>query len=236
MQWRILKSYLTFTLLALALLAGCEQIKVQPDHSRNGYDFYPISMGDFRIYQVYRINYNFVSQNDTLEYEQKELIADQYLNQEGDTTYILQQFSRIDPQNTWKLDSTIHIRRTPRQAVELSNNQNKIKLVFPLEEGKTWNSNQLNAADADSFRMVEVFKPFLLSDSLYENTLTVMQRHILDTIVRQDIRMEVFAQNIGPLYRMQKTLNYCATEECIGMGIINSGIYREMKLKSYGRQ
>lgn len=232
----MLKQYFILMLLALGLLAGCEQISVPPEQAGSGHDFYPLARGDFRIYQVYRINYNFTTQNDTLEYELKEQITDHYLNQEGDTSYILQQFSRIDPQHSWKLDSVFHIRRTLHQAIELNNNQNKVKLVFPPEEGKTWNSNQLNASLADNFRMVDVFKPFLLSDSLYEQTITVRERNILDTIVRQDVRQEVYAQKIGPVYRLQKSLNYCATEDCIGREIINSGLYLEMKLISYGRE
>ena len=236
MQWRILKFKRIFFFLSLLLIAACERVTVDPDTARTGYDYYPVSEGYYRIYDVFRINYNFAAENDTLQFELKELISDRYLNQEGDTTYVLHRLSRFGEDPFWKLDSVFHIRRTNFQAVELNNNRPVVKLVFPVEEGKTWNSNFLNSIEADSFKMVEVHKPFLLRDSLYERTLTVVQRNIEDTIVQQDVRQEVYGLHIGPVYRLVKYLNYCSSPDCIGMGIVNTGVFEEMKLKEFGQE
>ena len=236
MQWRKIKSGGLFFLLMIASLAGCERIMVDPDHSGAGYHYYPLSQGDFRIYEVYRISYHFAAQNDTLQFEVKEIISESYLNQEGDTTYVLQKYNRAGQENNWKLDSVYHIRRTAYQAIELNNNRPLVKLVFPVQEGKTWNSNQLNNMEADSFKMTEVHRPFVVSGQVYENTLTVLQRNIQDTIVRQDVQKEVFAPGIGPVFRLVKSLTYCATPDCVGKGIVNTGVFEEMKLKDYGKE
>lgn len=236
MHWRKIKSAGISLLLAFAFLVSCERISVDPDTSRAGYDYYPLEMGSFRIYDVYRINYNFASENDTLQFEVKELISDQYRNQEGDSTFVLQRFSRREQEIYWKLDSIFHIRRTIYQAIELNNNRPIVKMVFPVDEGKKWNSNQLNALETDSFKMVEVHKPFLIQDSAYQKTLTVLLKNIQDTIVHQDVRKEVFALGVGTIYRLVKNLKYCATPDCVGQGIVNTGTFEEMKLKEYGKE
>jgi hypothetical protein len=224
-------------LLAMLLLwTACERATIPPDNARTGYDYFPLQTGQYRIYDVYRIDYNFAAENDTLVYQQKELISGSYLNQEGDSTFILHKLSRFNPDMQWKLDSVKHIRRTSSQLIEMGNNKSVVKLVFPVGEGKSWDSNILTTAEADSFRMVNIHRPFSLGDSLLDQTLTVIKRNIADTIVRQDIKREVFALRSGPVYRIHKTLNYCATVDCIGQGIITSGVFEEMKLSGTGKE
>ena len=236
MQWRKIKPQWLGLLLGILSIASCERVVVERDLSRLGYDYYPMSKGFFRTFDVYQINYNFATSNDTLEFEVMELIADHYLNQEGDTTFVLHRLSRREAENRWDLDSMYHIRKNELQAVELNNNVPLVKLVFPVAEGKTWDSNILNASLADSFRMVDVNKPFLLNDNLYSNTLTVLIRNIQDEIVRKDIRKEVYAKGIGPVYKIVQRINFCAEANCIGQGIVTSGILQEMKLKAYGKE
>ena len=238
MQWHISSNCPLFLLL-LALLAGvvaCEQVNVEADHSRSGFEYYTLAQGQYRIFEVNQVTYNFAAENDTLHYEIKEFVADHYLNQEGDTTYILQRLRKESENASWKLDSVYHIRKTPFQVVELNNNVPVVKLVFPFSEGKTWNSNILNASLADSFRMIDVNQPFLVGDSIISETVTVLQRNIQDEIVRKDIRKEVFGKNIGRVYKLIQLINFCADPGCIGQGIITSGILQETKLKSYGKE
>ena len=236
MQWLKIKTYWAGLLLGLLVFTACDRVEVEKDPSRLGYDYYPMSKGFFRTFEVYQINYNFATANDTLQYLLKEWIADQYLNQEGDTTFVMHRLSLQQEETGWKLDSVYHIRQTDFQAIELNNNKQVVKLVFPVSEGKTWDSNILNAALADSFRMVGVNKPFLLNDSLYSNTLTVLQRNIQDEIVRKDIRKEVYSKKIGPIYRIIHHVNFCADANCIGQGIVTSGILQEMKIQAYGKE
>lgn len=223
-------------LLITILTAACERVTIPPDLGRAGYEYVPFGLGDYRIYETFRINYNFAADNDTLLFEYKELVSDAFLNQEGDTTFVVQKLHRREGDTFWKLDSVSHWRQTPQQAIEHWNNKDVVRLVFPVGEGKAWNSNVYNTQAADSFRMVQVHKPFNLNEQEYEQTITVVERNLTDTIARQDIRHEVYALGIGPVYRLTTYLNFCSTADCIGQGIINSGLYQEMKLKDYGKE
>lgn len=230
------KTYLLVSLLALLLWSSCERATIPPDHARTGYDYYPLQEGQYRLYEVYRINYNFASENDTLFYQLKELISGSYLNQEGDSAFVLHKLSRPSADRQWKLDSVKHIRITPVQLVEMGNNKSVVKLVFPVAEGKSWDSNALSTVEPDSFRMVMVHRPFSLGDSLFEQTLTVIQRDLAENFVRQDIKKEVFARQSGPVYRIQKALNYSVEPADFGKEIITSGFIEEMKLIGIGKE
>lgn len=228
--------YIGVILLTTFFIWGCERATLAPDMTRTGYDYNPVQLGDYRTYDTYRINYNFAAENDTFQFEFKELVAEAFLNQQGDTTFVIHKMHRKAGDSFWKLDSLSHWRLTTRQAIEHANNQEIVRLVFPVGEGRIWDSNLYNTLQADSFRMVQVHKPLSLARQEFEQTLTVIHRNIQDTIVRQDIRREVYAKGIGPVYRLVKTLNYCATQDCIGKGIINSGVYQEMILTDYGKE
>ncbi len=237
MQWHTINRFSLIIPVLLAISAiSCEKVLVEADPSRTGMDYYPLSQGLYRTYDVFQINYNFASENDTLVYEIKERIADNYLNQEGDTTFIMERLKRVSVQSTWQLDSVYHIRRNNYQAIELNNNIPLLKLVFPVAEGKTWDSNLLNSSLADNFKMIDVGRPFSLYDTVFSNTLTVLQRNIQDEIVRKEINKEVYSLNIGPVYKIIQNINYCANPDCIGQGIITSGLLQELKLKAYGKE
>lgn len=223
-------------LLVVLIFAGCERVIVPPDNSRTGYDYSPLGLGHYRVYHTYQINYNFASDNDTLVFKFKELVSDAFLNQEGDTTFVIQKLHRREGEAFWKLDSVSHWRQTSRQAIEHVNNRDVVKFVFPVAEGKVWDSNVYSSLAADSFRMVQVHRPFSYPEHDYEQTITVIQRNLTDTIARHDVRQEIYAKGIGPVYRITKNYIYCSTADCIGQGIINTGLFQEMRLTEYGKE
>ena len=53
----------------LFLWTACERTILSPDPGLAGYDYFPLEKGEYRIYHVYRVNYNFNAENDTLIYQ-----------------------------------------------------------------------------------------------------------------------------------------------------------------------
>jgi hypothetical protein len=220
---------------ALMLLSvSCERT-AEPDPARIGWDYYPLKMGDYRLYDVHRINYNFSSPNDTLHYELLEKVADFYLNQTNDTIFILHRMRRYAASGGWELDSLYSVQRTNHWLVQGINNRPQVQLVFPIREGLRWNSNQLNASPADTFEMAAVGRTFAVDNTVYDNSIRVIQEDINDAIVKRDIRQEVYALQQGLVYKLIDQLNYC-TNNCSGPGVITSGLFLEMKLKESGTE
>ncbi|AHM58841.1 hypothetical protein D770_02870 [Flammeovirgaceae bacterium 311] len=219
----------------LLLFTACER-NHEPDLNRVGWAYYPLSLGQFHLYDVYRINYNFAAENDTLTYELKELVADYFINQKKDTVYILQRLQRSNADAPWKTDSTYLVQRTPHWLELTVNNRAVIPLMFPVSEGLTWNSNLRNAARADSFEIMNLGQPYEFENLSYPNTLMVEQADLVNTLVQNDERHEVYAYDIGLVYKYVNYLNYCTRpdQDCYGKEIITSGLYLEMKLKEHG--
>ncbi|EMR02879.1 hypothetical protein [Cesiribacter andamanensis] len=220
-------------LSALLLLSvSCERT-ADPNPDRLGWSYYPLKLGDYRLYDVYRIQYNFATPNDTLEYELLERVADYYLNQTNDTIFILRRQRRYSQGGSWQLDSSYSVQRTPRQLVQGINNRPQVQLVFPLGEGIRWNSNMLNASPADTFEMRTLGRTFTVDNTVYDTSLRVVQEDIDDVIVKRDMREEVYALGVGLVYKLTDQQNYCTTN-CSEPGSITSGLFLEMKLKEHG--
>lgn len=221
-------------LLLLFLFTACEQ-NLAPSPMRLGWDYYPLAQGQYRLYDVYRINYNFAEENDTLSYELKELVSEYYLNQQNDTVYVLRRYQRTSPEDAWAVDSAYLVQRTSRWVIQTVNNRPQLQLAFPVIDGLTWNANMLNASVADSFTIEQLGKPYTLGDQLWNNTLTVEQENLPDQIVETDLRHEVYAAGVGMVYKYTKNLKYC-TKDCEGTSVITTGLFLEMKLKETGTE
>lgn len=221
-------------MLLLLFVSACEQT-ADPDPNRVGWDYYPLSLGQYRIYDVYRINYNFATENDTLSYELKEWVKEYYLDQAKDTVFVLERLRRNEPGGSWQLDSAFLVQRTPKWLKITTNNLPQLPLMFPVAEGLTWNANLLNASPADEYSITSVGEPFTNDTKTYENTLKVVQEEILDTIVETDEREEVYALHEGLIYKRTNNLKYCTLlDECRGKKIITTGLFLEMSLKESG--
>ena len=217
----------------ILFFTACER-NAEPDLNRVGWGYYPMKLGQYHLYDVYRINYNFTTENDTLSYELKEQLTDYFINQDRDTVYIMHRLRRSSAGAQWQLDSAYLVQRTPRWLAQTVNNRQTVQLLFPVAEGRTWNANLLNAAPADSFKMEAVGKPFEANNKVYENSLKVVQENILNTIVETDQREEVYAYGVGLVYKYINNLKYCTRPDCYGQENISTGLYLKMSLKETG--
>ncbi|MBW3545957.1 MAG: hypothetical protein KY428_10235 [Bacteroidetes bacterium] len=223
-------------LCATALFySGCEQ-NADPDLNRVGWAYFPLALGQYHLYDVYRINYNFSSENDTLRYELKEIVADYYLNQESDTVFVLHRLQREANNSAWELDSAYLLQRTPSRLIQTANNRPQLPLIFPLAEGLTWNANMLNASPADSFKITAVGSTIEVSGQTYENCVRVEEEDFENTILGIDQREAVYAYGIGLVYKFVNKLNYCTDPECYNQQQISTGLYLEMSLKESGTE
>lgn len=217
------------------LLSSCER-NAEPDLQQLGWEYFPVKLGQYYLYDVYRIDYNFASENDTSTYEVKEVVADYYLNQQNDSVYIFRRYRRSTPEAQWLLDSAYQVQRTPQWIIQTANNRPVLKIAFPVGEGRTWNANLFNTATPDEYAIAEVGQPFETDFSLYPTTLQVIQEEVEDKIVETNQRKEVYASGIGLVYKRTNIIKYCSTNSCLGQEIINSGQLLEIQLKETGTE
>jgi len=222
------------------LLGGCDS-NIEPDPSSIGIDHFPLAIGDFRVYQMETVKFTFSGDADTSVFQLKEAVVDSFENQEGGITFVLNRFSRDSSLDPWILDSAWSARKNNFQAILVENNEPFVKLTFPAQEDKLWNGNTLNSRGEDVYIMEDVFQEFTLDspdslDDLFDNTITVVQSDFDDKITRTDLRKEVYALNIGLIYKETTILSFCSDPNCLGQEIIESGRDLKQTLIDFGKE
>jgi len=217
---------------------GCNET-LEPQVDRLGFNHFPLDTGNFRIYDVERVEFLFSGEIDTSNFQLKEVIANARKTANGETIYDLERFTRDSEEENWQLDSVWTARRTSIQAIVVENNVPFVKLTFPIDENKTWDGNVLNIRPPDEYTMVNLFNSFLLdtADAVsFENTITVVQNDLRDPITRIDVRKEVYAENIGLIYKETEFLLFCADPDCLGQGIVEVGTILKQQLIDFGEE
>lgn len=219
---------------SLLIFCSCSNDEIGPDEDRVGFSYYPLKVGDWRIYQVNQSDYRIIG--DTIEkaFLLREEIVDAFLNAEGDSTYVLHRsvFNTVSDQ--FELDSVWSVRRTSNHVIVVENNTPYVKLGFPIKDGLSWDGNVLNTLDEETFTMDELGEELTVGDMIFENTLRVVESDIRDTIIRFDQRYDYYSLRVGLVKKRSLILNYCSTVDCLGQGIVESGLDYEQEIVDYG--
>ena len=221
--------------LLSGLILSCNEL-LPPQPESLGYDYFPLTVGDFRVYQTQVINYNLDGSTDTLNYQLKEVVSDSsFANNEF--TYQLDRFRRPNELEPWVIDSVWSARRNTYQAITIEHNIPIIKLSFPLAEDRRWDGNAMNALDFDEYRIQNLAMPFLVDNTEFVNSLEMVKEDLLDPrqIANDNYHIEVYSQGIGLIYKIDINKKYCNPGDCPQHGIIEQGIVFEQKLIEYGK-
>ena len=213
-------------LVSLLYLGGCSSADDEAVELDFGYDYFPLEIGNFREYQVLEVN--FLSAGpDTSRYQLREEITDSIRN--GDLiTYTLERSVRANAQLVWELDSVWTTRITAREAVQVENNVPIVKIQFPVETGRVWDSNVFNTLSEQTYE-----SQLVMSDTLDRDVLRVIVEDIPQNIVLKDERSEYYARGIGLIYRDFETLNFC-TVDCETVMEVESGRILDQRLIAFG--
>ncbi len=219
----------------LILLAGCTGL-TPPEPERLGYAYFPLAVGDFRIYQAQTITYNLDGTSDTTDFQLMEVVADSSITG-GEVSYRLDRFRRPDATQPWVIDSVWSARRNTYQAIVVEGNVPIIKLSFPLAEGRRWDGNAMNSREIDEFRIQNLGAVYRLDGQGYPNSLEMIKEDLLDPlqITNDDYHIEVFSKDVGLIHRLDIDKKYCNPIDCEEPGIIEQGRVYELKLLQIGK-
>ena len=80
------------------------------------------------------------------------------------------------------------------------------------------------------------YQPLTFNYMDFNSTLKVIQEYNPDSIVMRDERSEIYAENVGLIYKESIILHYCTENECLGKQIIEQGIDFRQELIGYGNE
>ena len=227
-----------YAVVFLVMIMACQDNgeEGELDPVRLGYEFFPLQVGAYIIYDVEEITYS-SERSITTNYQLRTQVVDSFMNQAGSLTYVLHELRRDSPDDAWEFIQTNSLQRNETQGVFFDGNVPFLRLSFPVVAGKTWDGNALNAEPEDLYEMDSVFSAYITpSGQNIPETLTVIQEDNDDFTVNLIRRFEIYGQDIGLVYKEEIDLRYCTEQECIGQQIIESGQELRQSLLEYGQE
>jgi hypothetical protein len=214
-------------------LLGCERACSDCAVPSAGLEFFPLQVGSYVEYDVQEQEFALGRAPQETRYQLKELVAEKYVNVAGQTAYRLVRFRRQTATERWQTDATLTARvATNGQAIKNENGNDFVKMLFPVYEKSTWNGNAYNALGEDQYELKQLNKPW----QTFENTATVLQQND-STLVGQDKRLEIYAANVGLVYKEEVNVQFCsASAACVGKAQIDFGRRRYVRFRKTGNE
>ena len=183
-------------------------------------DFYPVAIGQYRIYDVQEILYKAIG-NDTMNYQLRETFFDSIQSQDQ-VSFLIRRDRRDTPDDLWVADSVWVATFTDTFLSVTENNVPFVKLSFPVREGTEWNGNSLNTRSDITYYYQPVESPLIDTVSTGDHIRLIIE-DIPRNFVTHDERSEVYVRGIGLVQKDYITLNFCTADCGQELGEIEGG-------------
>ena len=240
-----------FSVLLVTILTGwftgCGS---DPDKAPDGRQYFPLRVGDYRVYHISETQISAYNIETDFEYDIKSLVVDSFPNVSGSYSYIIHRYKRTSATDDWQSLDTWTARADSREVVVTEGSASFVRLTFPMKNGRSWNGNTYNNLESsefcegetvtscDLYELDKVAQPMTtsLEPLTFENTVEVIQNNSPDLITKFDIRKEIYALDVGLVYKYSKVLNYCTIGNCLGQQLVESGVIFTQELTDYGHE
>jgi len=217
----------------LALVAGCKD--EEPLILDSGTEYFPLKKGLYHLYAVNEVRYTPGADPEELNYELMTEVVDSFPSASTQFTYVVHRSRRPAAGSPWELLDTWSVRKGNSEVIVSEGNTAFVKVKFPVRGDSRWDGNIFNSLGEDAYEFKDIHQPLELNGITFENTMTVEQERNDDVIVFRDERREVYALNVGLVYKEITQLNYCTDDNCLGQQKVEEGIEMKMVIKQHGR-
>ncbi len=207
-------------LALVCLVSSCETVTEEPDINFDAH-YYPTKIGNFWEYQMDSIIYDDQG-NTVLETTSfhKETIVDQFLNANGDSTFVVEISYKKDSASTYTPKRQWLIEKTPQQLIRIEENLSFKKLIFPMMLDQEWesplfNKNTLvqNVAGESIFTFknweskVLAIDETIIQDGVEYDDAIIIQHADDDNIIERRFSVEKYDLGIGLFHKRMMILD-----------------------------
>lgn len=227
---------LPFVLLLVLSACSEESENVPLDF---GYDYFPLEVGKYRIYQVDSVIYdpkvNFTA-IDSSHSQMKEEIAGTFVDNSGAVVYRVERSFRPTADEPWQISKVFVQSVDEIRAFQIEDNLRVIKMTFPLRVGEEWNANvffdsteiiipvageAINLYKDWSWKVLSTRSPLTLGNLSFSDVAT-FQLSDSENLIEQRRAFEQYASGIGLIYRELNILD-TQCQVCCNGDFINCG-------------
>ncbi len=225
--------YILSILSVFALFTSCQKDPEEPKDITFGQSFYPIQKGQFQTFFVKQTRFALNENPVTTTYQLKEIIGDEFVGENGEKLHEVLRYVRPNGLENFRLDSVFSVRKDDNVIVKMEHNIPYVKLDFPIEEGKTWNGNLFNSRLAKDYLAENVNTAKSVGGKNFDKTFTIIESQD-SSLVDKNLRYEIYADEVGLIYKKTESLLYCNQPECFGQKFIERGIISELTIFDWG--
>lgn len=227
------------TILFIAI-QGCNSPETSPS---NPYDYFPLGIGRYQIYQVDEMVYSVGQKNPKISswYEKDEIIRKD-VEFSGGEVYIASHSIRTTLSGYWQKVSEYSVTSYPDKIILNQGNEIFTSLVFPYTPAVNWNGYQYFNLDKDDDRSGYLFhyedldQPLTIDSLKFDRTFKVSERSDTTGPLYFRLGYKQYASGIGLVADQLTNIDYLQENgELVGYRTIGSGIRRTKKIIAYGK-
>ena len=205
------------------LLLGCAE-KTEDLQLDFGYDYFPLEVGKYRIYEVDSIIYDPRANNvviDSTTSQVREIVANTLQDNTGEIVYRIERYERQTSDDPWRIAKVFIQERNETRAFQIEDNFRVIKMVFPLQVGKEWNAHvffdstevivpvageSINIFKDWSWQILETDASVSLDGLSFDQVATI-QLSDSENLIELRKASEQYAAGVGLIYREMDILD-----------------------------
>lgn len=194
----------SFWILLVFILISCQK----ENHNtvvdiKEDLKYYPLNVGSYVDYEIEYIFWDdFAETVDTTNYILREFVESKVTNFSGDTLYRIEQFTKNHPDSVWSIPHIVFAGIRENYVYKVEDNINYVKIILPVRENTKWDGNAYNSLPNQVYQYLSVGKPFSFSPTNFEKVAHVLQEDN-QTLINQDFEEEMYAFNIGLIFKRQ---------------------------------
>jgi hypothetical protein len=219
-------------LIAIALVgAGCK--KDEPVPVDLGYGYFPTRVGQWI---EYRVDSSWIDEQNNVQgaitYPLREVQESNFTDPEGRPAQrivreVKDSLGNWGPKDVWwQMKDNFRVERAEE-------NLRKIKLVFPVRDGQTWNTNAENTETPLELTYEDRDQPWSVNGLTFDSTC-VVRTTFVNNLVDTVRYFERYAKNVGLVYRqvdVSNTQYFTVNDQLIPQ---TAGNYLRMTVVAYG--
>lgn len=183
-------------------------------------NYFPNQAGTYIIYACDSIIYDDFNQSvDTNSFLIKEYYQSVFTDNSGREAIRIERWKKPADTLSWFLKDVWYCVKTDAQVEKVEEDVRYVKLVFPVRDGVEWNGNALNALDERTFTMKDVHQSYSTGAMNFDSTVTVVNTDP-SNLVSEYRSTEIFAANVGMIYKQFKDVKYVVPTPVIKSGVV----------------
>lgn len=186
---------LCFLAAAMAVFSACKKEEA-PEPRDLGYGYYPKAVGSWVEYQVDSTwRDDALTIRDTVSYLLREKITEHYTDPEGRPCQRIARYVLNDA-NEWVVRDIWTSTVTATGVEKTEENERRLKLIFAVEEGDSWDINVFNTVGKLEVAYRDVDEPWQTGSMTFDSTLIVRNTVGPNQVEKRNFE-ERYAKNVG---------------------------------------